>query len=143
MKPAGIVLGLVVALTAGASYAQQRPSPVLGRWLTEGKDGVIEIFPCADGALCGRLTWFAPGPDDVGKPPVDAHNPAPALRGRPLCGLVILRGFMPSGDRAWGDGSIYDPENGKIYHATMALAADDTLRLRGYIGVPLLGETQL
>lgn len=138
------VLALIAVLPAAAlSYAQRSPPSVFGRWLSEGKDGVIEISICADGTACGRLTWFLPGPDDAKKPPVDDHNPEPALRDRPLCGLVILGGFKPSSERDWVDGWVYDPENGKTYHATMTLAENDTLRLRGYVGIPLFGATQV
>ena len=41
------------------------------------------------------------------------------------------------------DGKIYNGENGKIYNANISLQADGTLRLRGYVGTPLFGETQV
>ena len=140
-----LVLALTAVLPAAVASDAQPPQPgVFGRWLSQGKDGVIDLSICDDGTLCGRLTWFLPGPDDAGKPPpADEHNPDPALRGRPLCGLVILGGFKPSSDRDWVDGRVYDPDNGKIYHATMRLAKNGTLRLRGYIGIPLFGQTQV
>jgi uncharacterized protein (DUF2147 family) len=84
-----------------------------------------------------------PGPDDETNPPLDGQNPDLSLRFRPLCGLVILKGFKPSGEREWDDGSVYDPDNGKTYRANMALADNGALRLRGYIGIPLLGQTQV
>lgn len=140
-----LVLALTgVALTAVAAHAQPSQPSVFGRWLSQDKDGVIEISICGDGTACGRLAWFRPSPEDADKPPpVDEHDPDPALRGRPLCGLVILGGFKPKSDRDWVDGWVYDPENGKTYHATMRLARNDTLRLRGYIGIPLFGQTQV
>jgi uncharacterized protein (DUF2147 family) len=138
-----LVAALIAVLPADARSRAEPPQAVLGHWLSEGRDAVIEIFPCGDGAVCGRLTWFVPGPDDDKNPPLDGHNPELSLRFRPLCGLVILKGFKPSGERAWEDGSVYDPDNGKTYRATMTLADNRTLRLRGYVGIPLLGETQV
>ena len=78
-----LVLALGALLPAAALCPAEPSQPtVLGRWLSEGRDGVIEIFSCADGALCGRLAWFKPDPEDTADPPVDRHNPEPALRGR-------------------------------------------------------------
>ena len=34
-------------------------------------------------------------------------------------------------------------ENGKTYNANISLQPDGKLRLRGYVGTPMLGETQL
>src|SRR5205823_10534310 len=36
-----------------------------GRWLTEKKNGVVQIFRCSGGdVLCGRLVWFRLKPGD-------------------------------------------------------------------------------
>ena len=136
----GSILWLAVLLlailipTAGA----QQPR-VVGRWLSESRKGVIEIYPCAD-KLCGKLFWLV-DPIRDGAPAVDRNNKDPALRQRPLCGLTMLGDFQQVDANRWGDGWIYSPENGKTYRATMTLDGDQ-LKLRGYIGIPLLGETQ-
>jgi uncharacterized protein (DUF2147 family) len=133
---------VLIAVTLGASLAlPARAADIAGPWLTEDGKGAVEIYPCG-AALCGRIVWLRTplGPD--GAPLTDGRNPSPALRQRPLCGLQILGDFRPSGPNAWEDGWIYSPENGKTYHATMALQDASTLRVRGYVGIPLLGETQ-
>jgi uncharacterized protein (DUF2147 family) len=132
----------LAALGAGGAAAQLPANAVLGRWLTEDRDGVVEIFRCDD-SLCGRLVWLKDPIGKDGKPPVDRNNPQPALRGRTICGLVILSGFKPSGPNAWDDGQIYNPDNGKSYSAQLTLESRDRLRLRGYIGIPLLGGSQI
>jgi uncharacterized protein (DUF2147 family) len=124
-----------------AALAQPADNTPLGRWLTEDREGVIEIFRCED-ALCGRIVWIKKPRDERGQPPLDRHNPTPALRNRPICGLVILGGFRRTGPDEWGDGSIYDPESGKTYHAQISLEGRDRLKLRGYVGIPLFGASQ-
>jgi len=136
-------LGLAVAAAAwAAAAAAAQPPTVTGRWLTEDRNGIIDIYDCGD-AVCGRLFWFRPTPEDVGKPPFDRHNPEATLRSRPLCGLEMLGGFKAAEAGRWTGGWIYNPENGNTYHARMTLGDDGRLRLRGYVGIPLLGETQI
>ncbi|HXZ02997.1 MAG TPA: DUF2147 domain-containing protein [Stellaceae bacterium] len=132
-----VLIGVGLALDA-AAQAPSPPSP-LGRWLSETKRGVIEIYPCAD-RLCGKLVWLIE-PVRRGAPALDDNNPDPALRQRPLCGLTMLGDFRLLEPQRWGDGWIYDPDSGKTYHATLAVEGE-TLRLRGYVGIPLFGETQ-
>jgi uncharacterized protein (DUF2147 family) len=132
---------LVAVLLAGSGTgASAQPEPVLGRWLSESGKGVVEIFPCAD-RLCGRLVWLQETIRD-GAPARDRNNPDPALRTRPECGLVMLGDFRRLEANRWGDGWIYSPENGKTYHAKLKVPDADTLDLRGYVGIPLFGETQ-
>ena len=46
------------------------------------------------------------------------------------------------GDGHWSGGTIYKPDNGKTYKCKIALNADGTLSVRGFIGFSLLGVTQ-
>jgi len=58
-------------------------------------------------------------------------------------GLEIIRGMKPEGENKYGDGTILDPRDGKIYKATMKVTPDgQTLVVRGYIGFEFLGQNQ-
>jgi uncharacterized protein (DUF2147 family) len=64
------------------------------------------------------------------------------LKDRPLVGLEVLSGFAQDGSR-WSGGQVLDPESGKIYSASLSLEdGGKKLRLRGYIGIQLLGRTE-
>ncbi len=123
---------LALALIAAPAAAQ---SPI-GVWRTADGDGLVEIASCG-AALCGRLAWMRDPPTLV-----DRHNPDPALRARPLCGLEILAGFVPDGDGAWSGGSVYDAKSGRTYRGTLRLGPDGVLALRGYFGIPLFGRSE-
>jgi uncharacterized protein (DUF2147 family) len=138
-RRAAALLAFIFTLIAPCVEAQQ-PLPILGRWRSESGRGVIEIYQCAD-KLCGRLVWLIE-PIRRGAPAVDDKNPKPELRNRRLCGLVMLGGFRQTGPQHWSDGWIYDPDSGKTYSATMTLESAGVLKLRGYVGIPLFGETQ-
>jgi len=61
----------------------------------------------------------------------------------PWLGLEIIRGMKPEDGNKYGGGTILDPRDGKVYHATMKLTPDgQTLVVRGYIGFELLGQNQ-
>lgn len=110
-----------------------QPGPV-GAWVTASHDAVIEIYQCGD-SLCGAISGMVLAPTD--KTPVD-------WQGQSQCGLVIVRtAASPAQDDmpAWF-GSITDPRDGSVYQARLTLDADGNLLLRGYVGLPLFGETQ-
>ena len=133
----------LVALCALAMVAAAQPgSSPEGRWLTEKKNGIIEIFRCGNN-LCGRLLWVRIKPGDSNQQGVDLENPDPKQRNRPLCGLVFMTGFKPDGPNGWEDGRVYNSDDGNTYHATMTLQPDGRLRLHGYIVVTLIGASEL
>jgi uncharacterized protein (DUF2147 family) len=134
---AAFALGLAAA-AAGSTFAQQS-TPILGRWLTENRDGVVELYPCA-GKLCGRLVWMKVPVDRDGKPQTDVRNPKPDLRTRPLCGLAMMGDFAPKGSDQWDGGWIYSPQKGETYAASMRLEGDGVLKL--HVGGGLIGRTQ-
>lgn len=128
--------------TTFASPAGAREGAAEGRWLTQEKSGVVEIYQCGDGTLCGRLIWFRMKPTEQNPRAVDIHNPTPALRNRPLCGLTIMWDFQPDGPDRWRGGSLYDPESGNTYGGKITLNPDGRLTLRGYIGISLFGRSE-
>lgn len=63
------------------------------------------------------------------------------LKDAPIEGLTILYDMKGSGKKSQG-GSILDPASGSEYNCKIELVSDDKLKVRGYIGMPLLGRTQ-
>ncbi len=130
-----IRLAAVACLSASilaASFDAARAEDPVGMWSTPDGGGVIAIAPCGD-ALCGRIVGISRAP---GEPmPKDVH-------GVPQCGLTIIAHEKPTGDGAWL-GDITDPRTGRMYGAKLWLDASGNLCLRGFVGSPLLGETQI
>ena len=119
--------GLVLALTAAPALAA---TPVNGRWYTEEKDSIVQIGQCGS-VVCGKVLKVLKAPPGGGKA-LDANNPDPALRARPIEGITLLSGFQASGDE-W-EGKIYDPRAGKTYRSTLQKQADGSLRVKGCVG---------
>jgi uncharacterized protein (DUF2147 family) len=62
-------------------------------------------------------------------------------KGKSLVGMEILWNLTKSGN-TWDDGEILDPKKGKVYSVKVELDGKDKLKVRGYLGVSLLGRTQ-
>jgi uncharacterized protein (DUF2147 family) len=123
----------ILALMLGATPAPAAPdSNPVGLWSTENGHGVIAIDQCDD-ALCGRIVGIDRAPQD----------PMPTdVNGRSQCGLTIITNERPESDGTWL-GQITDPRDGGTYRAKLWLDESGNLHLRGFIGIPLLGSTQI
>jgi len=108
-------------------------SALSGRWATPTRHGVVEIAPCGS-SICGRLI----DSDGIRANAQirDSRNANVTLRDRPLKGLTILQGFHPIPE-GWDGGTIYNAEDGGLYHARITVDGADRLRLRGCIVWPL------
>lgn len=67
-------------------------------------------------------------------------------KGQPVQGLNIIQDLRRSADNPliWRDGEILDPKNGHAYRLRVTLQEDGRiLEVRGYIGSPFFGRTQI
>jgi len=71
----------------------------------------------------------------------DGKNPDETLRSRSLEKIKLLWGLRWD-DGAWTGGSIYDASSGRTYNCKAELQ-DGKMLMRGYLGVSLLGQTQV
>ena len=120
--------------------AHADPATAAGTWLSGDGDGLMEIRVNGNEISATILGSPNKNPD---RPTTDIHNPDPALRNQLLIGLEIFSGFNYDGDGAWSGGFIYDPNSGKTYRCKLKLKDRNTLKLRGYIGISLLGRTDI
>ncbi|MBW2280715.1 MAG: DUF2147 domain-containing protein [Deltaproteobacteria bacterium] len=135
---ASLLALLALPLWAGTAEA----GDPTGLWWAERGSAKVEIARCGD-ALCGRVAWLRHPFDEHGCDLRDAENPDPALRGRPVVGLSLLRNLRASPDDPgeWNGGDIYDPTSGRTYDAVLQMDGPDQLRVRGYFHIRLLGRT--
>ncbi len=134
-RPAALLLAVLLG-PAGAACAQSSashaPLSVAGQWLTKDQSTVLDIEPCGP-ALCGRIVGMTKWPRTG--VPTDLHDV-------PECGMTIMRTFRRTEDNLW-QGDILDPDTGKDYTAELWLGDEGGLHLRGYVGLPLFGLTQV
>jgi len=126
-----VVLVGVLASFGTAAQARQGTGSALGLWQTQG-GGVIEIFRCGRG-LCGRIVGIPRAPRE----PIPKDS-----AGRSQCGLTIMTLAVEGQDGSWS-GQITDPRDGAQYHVKLWVDDRSSLHVRGYILLPLLGQTQI
>jgi len=128
------LVALVIALCVGFPQPAEA-ADIHGEWATQGYSARVRIAPCADdpgaGRACGTVTWLWEPRDASGNGRKDHSNPQAKLRERPLVGIPLLQGFRRAETGEWVDGSIYNPEDGRTYAASMQIGSSGELRVRG------------
>jgi uncharacterized protein (DUF2147 family) len=117
---------------------------LVGRWKTiddaTGKfKSLVSIWE-ENGKVYGRIEKIL-DPSSTNPDPRCDHCQG-ELKNRPLIGLRILWDLKRDGAQ-WSGGKVLDPESGKIYKCVLSLEDNGKkLKLRGFVGVSLLGRTQ-
>lgn len=126
----------VLSLLSMMSFAQ-----IEGKWKTiddETKQAksIVEIYKKSDGKYYGKVSQLLIKPADA-----NCTSCKDDRKGKPILGLEIIRGLAKDGDEFTG-GTITDPKTGKTYKCTITKSGDK-LNVRGYMGVSILGRTQV
>ena len=126
----------VLSLFSVMSFAQ-----IEGKWKTiddETKQAksIVEIYKKSDGKYYGKVSQLLIKPADA-----NCTSCKDDRKGKPILGLEIIRGLAKDGDEFAG-GTITDPKTGKTYKCTITKSGDK-LNVRGYMGVSILGRTQV
>ncbi len=138
-----LLAGLTLIAATGAARATEA-TPV-GLWRTiddkTGKEKSLVRITEVNGELRGSIEKLVREPNEDPNPMCDKCSGE--KKGKPVLGMMILDGLRRDG-KEWKGGEILDPNNGKTYKCKMSL--DETgkkLSVRGFIGVALLGRTQI
>lgn len=133
MKKVITILAAMI-ISAVALNAQTKADDIIGTYLSENGTGKVDVTK-AKGKYIGTLIWTK----DEGA--LDVKNPDKSKRNEVLVGTVILKNMtFDEAKGEWKGGTIYDPESGNTYKATIKRKPNGDLTLRGYVGVPALGR---
>jgi uncharacterized protein (DUF2147 family) len=136
-----ILFVLSFFFTAVFAFAQDAEADKLvGVWEPSHGKAKVKIEKIAD-KYYGKIVWLKEPNFDDGTPKTDRNNPDESLRSVPVKGLRILKDFVYKGNNTWAEGTIYDPENGSTYSSEIKMKDDNTLDIRGFIGVKTFGRT--
>jgi len=120
-----ILMGLLYTL-----FLTAQESKVLDYWLTAEGTSQIHLFKASNGKYYGKIVWLKEDKDKR-----DVNNPDLSRQDNKLLGLQILKGFeYNKSEKTWENGTIYDPNNGKVYDCYMWFENDpDALIIKGYV----------
>lgn len=140
MRNALILLVFLVGLTSAYGQAETKQA-FEGVWVSvddvsNQRKSEISLY-VEGGKLYGQIARLLLE-EDKGKQCAACKGD---LKNKPIEGLTIIEGLEWDGT-AWTGGKILDPANGKQYSCTLTLEDDQTLKVRGYLGISLLGRTQ-
>lgn len=134
-----------LALLFGVLFTAQASESPVGLWRTiddkTGKEKSLVRIVEANGELRATIEKLFREPHEEPNPNCDK---CPGERkNKPVLGMMIMTGLKKSGSEYDG-GEILDPANGKTYRVKMWTAeGGKKLNVRGFIGVSLLGRTQV
>ena len=144
--PRFLGLALIAVFTPLSQGFADGTDAIVGQCVTQEGRARIEIAE-VQGTYGGRIVWlkeplYPPDDPEAGTPRRDRRNPDPSKRNRPVLGLRLLGGLRYAGDGKWNGGVIYNVETGKTYRCKATIKDRHTLKLRGYLLLPLFGKSQ-
>lgn len=146
MKKLIAVLSFGLAASVGlAGMARADDGSPVGTWKTiddkTGKVRSLVRITEVNGELQGKIEKIFHGPEEDQNPKCNLCTDS--RKDQPVIGMVFMNGLKKDGDKYSG-GQILDPNNGKVYKSKMELTdGGKKLEVRGYIGAPLFGRTQV
>jgi uncharacterized protein (DUF2147 family) len=142
-----VALAALLPLIAAGPVAATDLSSPAGLWQSVDDDTKQPngwfLITNHDGAYSGIIAkmFMKPGED----PNIVCDKCTDDRHDHPWLGLEIIRDMKQDAQEPdkYAGGNILDPRDGKVYHATMKVTPDgQTLVVRGYLGIELLGKNQ-
>lgn len=139
-----VLFASMMALAAAVPACAQDLSPV-GLWkniddITGKPKALIRIVE-ANGEVRGKIEklYLQPGEDPNPRcVKCEGEN-----KDKPVLGMVFMSGLRKDGSQYVG-GEIIDPDSGKVYRSKLTVVdGGRKLNVRGYIGMPMLGRSQI
>ena len=140
-----LIQAVLISATLAMAPAWADDASPVGLWKNiddvSGKPKALIRITESNGVLQGRLEKLFRAPEQEQNPLCDKCEGL--NKDKPILGLLFMWGLKKNGDEYTG-GEILDPDNGKIYKSKMRLMdGGKTLSVRGYVGVPMFGRSQV
>lgn len=134
MRYTATILALSLTIAACAQ-------DIAGRWITvddnTGKQRSMVEITVKNGVASGHIREIF----DKSKEGKTCQACTDDRKGKPVLGMEIIRGMLRDGEE-WNDGTILDPDNGKVYDCKLWVEGDK-LKVRGYIAFFFRTQTWL
>ncbi len=140
-----LAAGLAGLLMHGLVLAQDASVSPVGLWRNiddvSGKSRALIRITETNGVLSGKIERLFREPSEEQFP--KCIKCEGANKDQPVLGMIILVGLKKDDDEYKG-GTILDPDSGDVYKSKLKLEdGGKKLNVRGYIGVPWIGRSQI
>ena len=143
------IFGAIILLLSVNQISAATNLTPIGYWQTiDDKTSavlsIVQIYAEKDGSLSGKVVEIMPV---LGQKKTDLCQACKgALHTQPILGMQIIWGMTldaPMSD-TWVDGHVLDPKSGSVYSGKMTVLNNgQSLKLRGYILMPMLGRSEI
>lgn len=138
-------------LLSFAQYGLANDSTAIGYWqtvddVTNQPRSIVKLCQLKNNLLYGRIIQVNYTTEEKPTDACDLCVTTDPRYHQPILGSIFLTDMQKYGNNStlWINGKVLDPHNGRVYNAKITVAPDgQTLKMRGYIGIPLLGRTQI
>ncbi|MFO7735825.1 MAG: DUF2147 domain-containing protein [bacterium] len=138
------MISLLVVLSVFSVFGADKQSgkDPEGKWLTfdedTGKPKSVIALSIEKGQLIGKVVKLHDeDPDSI------CTECSGKRKNKKIIGMKIIWGLTEEKEGKWTGGKVLDPENGKEYSCKIqVIEKGKKLKVRGYMGISLLGRTQ-
>lgn len=135
----------LIAMMFATPAAWAQSASAVGLWKTiddeTGKPKALVRITEENGALSGKIEKLFSAPNEDPNPKCVACEDS--RKNQPIIGMTIVTGLKKDGNEYTG-GEILDPKKGKVYKSKATLRdGGQKLEVRGYIGAPMFGRSQV
>ncbi len=139
-------LTILTMLTVTAAMAIT-PDDILGDYMfrddMSGEDAKVRIYSNGQGGYDAQIIWLAQPNNPDGTERTDEKNPDLKLRSRKAYEIIVAHDLMFNQEKnRWETDRLYHPSFGRYFKAYMVFESQVTLKVRGYLGTPAIGQTQ-
>ncbi len=117
---------------------------IVGKWKTiddetNTEKSIVQIWKAEDGFYYGKVmkVFEESKKDNV----CDKCDPKDERYKQKIVGMKIIMKMKKTGENEWSEGTILDPNNGKVYKCKIYREGNN-LMVRGFIGISVIGRTQ-
>jgi uncharacterized protein (DUF2147 family) len=138
------ILRMLMVSMAIMFFSQSGWSQIVGKWKTIDDEtnqakSIVQIWKADDGLYYGKVMKLF---DETKKDDVcNKCDPKDARYKQKVVGMKIIMKMKMTSSNEWTDGTILDPNNGKVYKCKLYREGKN-LMVRGFIGISVIGRTQ-
>ena len=126
---------LLIGFAVFVSTALFAQNGIFGRWVTiddnSGKKRSIVEITEHGGKAYGKIVQLFREPSEIQDPVCKECDPTDDRYNKKVIGMEFIRGMVKDDDE-WEDGTILDPQNGKVYDCKLWVE-EGKLMVRGYV----------